>query len=90
MSARPNSTHLPADPPDVAPRQIALKRPRKRRPAVRARDIERAVQAVQNAGLAVSGVRIDADGGFTVLTGTPAAPVVTPLQQWQAKRAGRT
>jgi hypothetical protein len=56
---------------------------------VRSRDIERAVQGVQNAGLEVSGVRVDVDGSFIVLTGTAVAPVVTPLQQWQAKRASK-
>ena len=56
---------------------------------MRPRDIERAVQGVQNAGLKVSGVQFNPDGGFVVLTGATPAPALTPLQEWQAKRAGR-
>jgi hypothetical protein len=54
---------------------------------VRARDIERVVKTVQSAGLNVSGVQVNPDSSFVVLTGDPPKPALTELQKWQAKRA---
>jgi hypothetical protein len=69
-------------------RKAPAARRRTRRPAIRPRDIERAVKAVQNAGLKVSGIQFY-DGGFAVLTGATPVPALTPLQEWKSKRAGR-
>ena len=51
----------PLDLPNGAP---AARQHTRERPAVRPRDIERAVQGVQNAGLKVSGVQFYPDGGI--------------------------
>jgi hypothetical protein len=68
----------------------ARQRTRKKRPAIRPRDIERAVEGVQNAGLKVSGVQFYPDGGFVVLTGaTPAPAPAAAFDQWKAKRGAR-
>lgn len=54
--------------------------------------IVRAVKAVRAAGEPVRAVEIDRDGKLVVLVGepTPAAPAVSPFDEWKAKRDARS
>jgi hypothetical protein len=78
---------LPAPPPTIQQLPGASATRRKRKPAVRKRDVERACAGVQDAGLTITGVQFSPDGGFTVLTGEQPAPASSPLDEWMAKRA---
>jgi hypothetical protein len=53
--------------------------------------VKRAIAAVLAAGLQVERVDIAADGGISVITGSPNSqpPAMTELKQWEAKRRAR-
>lgn len=54
--------------------------------AFRQADLQRAVKAVQAAGLPLTAIEIEPDGTIRILTSEPAS-ALSPLQQWEADQA---
>lgn len=52
-------------------------------------DLQRAVKAVQAAGLPVTAIEIAPDGTIRVLTSEPAS-ALSPYEQWKADEAKRS
>lgn len=74
----------------VVPRAVRTARRARRQPRTRKADVQRAISAVEQAGLKITGVKVAPDGTVTVLTGQPTVEQPQPLDQWLANRARRT
>jgi hypothetical protein len=61
------------------------------RSAFRQSDVTRAIKGAQAAGVDVAGVKVEKDGGFTVIAGKPnditVAPATNDLDKWIAANA---
>lgn len=64
----------------------------RRGPTFKIADIKRAAKAMAHAGLVVTGVKVDGNGGFIILVndkpGEQSAAEVNALDEWMARHAG--